>query len=173
MTKGRKMIYTLVVMGFMSVAFLTWYSFRYGMDVAPSFEVNSPQATPHILIASQGSEFKNDVVVILVDALKPRSPYIKVIDVSLLSGIRENDWTAIVILHTWEAGHAEKTARAFVSSCVNRDALIVVTTSGDGTHVMEDVDGISSASLPDQTQVVAQQILERLEMLLPRNEMHN
>jgi len=71
------------------------------MDVAESFEVNTPKSEIRVLIATQGSEFKDAVVAGVVDHLKRKGAYIKVIDVSALPQVNENKWNAVVVLHTW------------------------------------------------------------------------
>jgi hypothetical protein len=65
-------------------AFLTWYSFHYSMDIAKTFTITVPQAKHRLLIATQGSAYKNAVLEGLIAAAKDRQLTLEVIDVSSL-----------------------------------------------------------------------------------------
>jgi hypothetical protein len=100
----------------------------------------------HVLIATQGSKYKEAVVSGVVEALEEQEVHIKVIDVSGLSEIQVEDWDAIVILHTWQASKPQKDAEAFLKKQDQRRKIIVHTTSGKGTNAMDGVDAITGAS---------------------------
>ena len=59
MEKGRARV---AVVPFALLALVTWYFAHYSMDEAKPFEVNAPSAREHVLIATQGSAFKDAVV---------------------------------------------------------------------------------------------------------------
>ena len=82
--------------------FLVLYKIRYSMDVARSFEVNDPRLAQRVLIATQGSDFKDAVVQGIVKKLQSRPVYVKVIDVSALPAMEDSTWNAMIIIHTWE-----------------------------------------------------------------------
>jgi hypothetical protein len=65
----KKVIIGIAVIVLAILAFLTWYKFQYPMDVAMSFEINDPESKHRVLIATQGSEFKDAIVSGLVDHL--------------------------------------------------------------------------------------------------------
>lgn len=84
------------------LVFVAWYWDHYSMAPAREFEVNrrdAPQAK--VLIATQGSAFKDSIVAGIVTHLQPQPIYVKVIDVGGLKEVRETDWAAIVVIHTW------------------------------------------------------------------------
>jgi hypothetical protein len=144
----RKTLLVGAVMVATLAAFSTWYKIHYSMDVARSFEVNDPHSTkPRVLVATQGSEFKDAVVSGVVDHLETRPAYVKVIDVSALPGVNEDEWDAIVIVHTWEMRKPQADAQAFKERARNARKLVVLSTSGAGDFKMEGVDLISSASI--------------------------
>lgn len=58
---------------------------------AESFEVGSPELEQKVLIANQGSNFKNALVDSLTEHLKEKSFYIKVVDVSALGEVNEDE----------------------------------------------------------------------------------
>lgn len=149
MKKWKKFLIVFLALGIVSIGTLSWYAAHFSMEPATGFEVNSDTLRTRVLIATQGSAFKNAVVTKVVDSLKSESLYFKVIDVSFLPSISESDWDAIIILHTWEYSKPPATVKDFISGIGKREKIMVVTTSGSDS-MMEGVDGISSASKPSE-----------------------
>jgi len=129
------------------LAFMVGYWALHSMHPARGFEVNG-QNTAHakVLIATQGSAFKDSVVAGVVAHLKPLAVYVKVVDVSALSQVQETDWDAIVVIHTWEMNKPQPDAQRFVSRVQDPRKVVVLSTSGKGTFKLEGVDAMSSAS---------------------------
>lgn len=146
--------------------FLSWYKYHYSMTVAESFEVNAPELDQRVLIATQGSKFKDAVVDAVVESLRQRPIYIKVIDVSLLAGVDEDNWNALVVIHTWENWKPQLDAKRFLRRVKVPEKVVVLTTSGGGEEKMEGVDAITASSVPDKAPEYANAILARLEPLL-------
>jgi len=128
------------------LGFATWYKLHYSMQPAHSFEVQGSAAGPRVLIATQGSPFKDAVVAGLVEHLKARAARAQVIDVTTLANVHEADWDVIVILHTWEMHTPPPAVEAFIDRVADRHKLVVLTTSGGGDFRMPGVDAISAAS---------------------------
>lgn len=162
----NKILIVLVILGGISIMFFSWYMVRHSMDEAKVFEVNSAARENHILIATQGSKFKDEVVAQVIRQLPNDLTYIKVIDVSSLPDITENDWHVIVILHTWEYSKPPPVVKSFVDKLSSKDKLIVISTSGDGTYRIKDVDAITSASQLDEVTGKAKEIVLRIEEVL-------
>jgi hypothetical protein len=135
-------IATLVVAAIL--LFSAWYWVHYSMSAAHSFVVNG--AGPRVLIATQGSEFKDAVVAGLIERLKTRDAHVKIIDVSELPATNLSDWSAVVVIHTWEMRKPPTPVKAFIDRVGHNQKLIVLTTSGAGDFKMPGVDAISSAS---------------------------
>ena len=150
-------------------AFLTWYKFHYSMDVAESFEVNTPKSEIRVLIATQGSEFKDAVVAGVVDHLKRKGAYIKVIDVSALPQVNENKWNAVVVLHTRENLKPQADTVAYLDRVKDLNRVIVLATSGRGNYKIEGVNAISSASEMTDVSERALEIKNRLDSILERD----
>lgn len=133
---------------FLLIAFLglSWYKITYSMDTSPTYEINAPDMPAKVLIATQGSAYKDTVVKGVIAFLSSQPVYIKVTDVSALAGIDPEAWTAIMILHTWEMYEPPEEVKAFIDCCYNAEKMIILTTSGDGNNKMEEVDAITSAS---------------------------
>ena len=92
-----------------------WYKYQYSMDYASTKEINNPaEYSTHVLIATQGSDFKDAVLERLLGELTVMESYIKGIDVSLLDDIQYEDWDAICIMHTWEQWRAPKSVERFI-----------------------------------------------------------
>jgi len=144
--RWRRALRVLVVVIVVLLGFAVWYRWHYAMRPARSFELPGSAAGPRVLIATQGSAFKDALVAGLVEHLKSRAAHTKVIDVTALAGVREADWDAIVILHTWEMHKPPAAVQSFVDTAPDRRKLVVLTTSGAGDFRMPGVDAISSAS---------------------------
>lgn len=154
MKKWKKFLIVFLAFGLVSIGTLSWYASRYSMEPVAGFDVNSDTLKTHVLIATQGSEFKNAAVKNVIDAMASEPLYFKVIDVSLLGTISEDDWDAIVILHTWEYSRPPSSVEDFVGKSNRRNKIMVVTTSGSGAK-LDGVDGISSASKVSEQETVA------------------
>ena len=87
-----------IVLGAVAGLFLVGfaiYVILYFPRKAEPFEVNSADQAKSILIATQGSDFKDIFVKTLCDSLKQSSVYIKGIDVKDLTEVNEENWNKI------------------------------------------------------------------------------
>lgn len=146
---------------------LSWYKYHYSMEVIEGFEVNAPELDQRLLIASQGSRFKNAVVAALVEQLRQRPIHIKVIDVSQLPAVDEEEWTALVLLHTWETWRPPLVAKHFVRQLNAPEKVIVVSTSASGEEKLEGVDAVTASSKMEEVPAAVDVVMARLEPLLP------
>jgi len=167
MTKLRTIILTIVAC-LAALAIASWFSYRaaHSMKVAHPQTAGDASAQQRVLIATQGSAFKDALVDSVVEYLKPRAVYVQVIDVSALPGVRANEWTAIVMLHTWEFNRPPAAVKSFVDRLQDRSRLIDVTTSGNGRAKMPGVDVISAASVMQDVPLRLGEITPRLDALL-------
>ena len=166
MSRLRKVTIILVGLGLAIFAPLTWYKSNYSMDIAQALTVTVPNAKHQLLIASQGSVYKNSVVEGIIAAAKERQMAIEVIDVSGLSTVKLEDWNVIVILHTWENWTPQVDAKTFLQRHPNRDKIIVLTTSGQGELKMPGVDAITSASLSAHAPLHVAEIMRRIDAVI-------
>lgn len=166
MAMWKKIIIGIAVLVLAIFVFLTWYTFHYSMDVARSFEVNSPELKSRVLIATQGSEFKDAIVAGVVDHLKQRQVYIKVVDVAALQQVSEDKWNAVVLIHTWQNMKPQADARKFLERVKDFSKVIVLTTSGEGDFKMEGVDAITTASAMADVPSRVADIRTRLDSIL-------
>lgn len=166
MARLRKTFLTAAAVVVAALAFATWYRFQYSMEAARSFEVNDPASQQRVLIATQGSAFKDAVMSGVVAHLKARPAYVKVIDVSELPEVKEDDWSAIVLLHTWEMSKPQADAKAFVERARDTGKIVVLSTSGAGDQKMQGVDAISSASVMADAADRVTKITARVDAIL-------
>jgi hypothetical protein len=164
----RRRIIALVVAFLLLVlpASLIWYQSHYSMTTATSFDVGSPSSRQHVLIATQGSRFKDALVRAIILHLQARPVYIKVIDVSTLPAVRDGDWTAIVLIHTWQNWKPEPHAQAFLERVHDRKLVVDVTTSGGGRGAIPGFDVISTASEMRDLPTPLAAVTRRLDELL-------
>lgn len=146
-------------------AFLTWYKITYSMEFVKAYEIGSPELTKKVLIATQGSEYKNSLTKGIIDHLRPQQVYIKVIDVSGLDTVNADEWDALVIMHTWEVT-PQKDAARFIKKAYNPNKMLVVSTSGDGGNKIEGVDAITGTSIITDVNSHVQLLCNRLYNIL-------
>lgn len=162
---GRVLVWIAVVAVALA-AFAYWYRATYSMGVARAFTVEGPVAGPRVLIATQGSRFKDAVVARVVEGLKARKVSLSVIDVSSLSSVNDDEWNAIVLIHTWEMGKPPPAVRAFVDRAQAGGRIVALTTSGDGDYRLAGVDAIASASRDEDVSARADAIVQRVSAIL-------
>lgn len=162
----KKIFIVFIILGALSIIFLTWYSVQHSMEEALPMEINDEGLSQRVLIATQGSKFKNAVVEEVIARLKLLPIYINVVDVGQLTNVNEKDWSAIVILHTWEYSKPPEGVRLFVERASFKNKIIVLSTSGSGKEKMEGIDGITSASVMEETSDKAGQIVARVKSIL-------
>ena len=115
---------------------------------ADSFEIISTNPTKTVLIATQGSDFKDTFIKTLCDSLKKSSLYIKGIDVKNLAEVNDENWDKILIINSFLI-KLNKSVDRFVSRAVTPEKILIFVTS-DGADWQPQpelmVDAITSAS---------------------------
>ncbi|MDC6389060.1 hypothetical protein PP182_10240 [Maribacter sp. PR1] len=160
----KKFLY--VFLGVLSVffLFLLWYQNRYSMDLVEPYEVKTPGLEKKLLIAAQGSDFKDKVVKGIVDRYSMDSIYIQVIDIKDLQRINPKDYDALLIVHTWENWKPPVTVKIFIERTDNyQDRIVVLTTSGEGSYKMKGVDAITGESIIKDVPLFIRKIADRLD----------
>ena len=144
------------------------YCLIYSQEVIEPFEVNSPDLETKVLVASQGSDFKHVLLKELTERIDKKDIYIKVIDVTTLSGIKEESWDAIILINTIEWYRLHKDVRIFLNSAQDTDKIIMLATSGDGDMKPKvcRIDTITSASKLNKADEKLKIILSKLESIL-------
>lgn len=132
------------------------YLLAHRQGVIKTSEIVNPEARRTVLIASQGSKFKNALVDSIVGRLKSRPLAVKVVDVTTLHQEDEADYPAIVIIHTTEKWELQPDVKKFLDRARNHKKILLVTTSGQGDWKTGDydVDIVTSASRGSELRVL-------------------
>tara|TARA_R110000744_G_scaffold1334_1_gene4718 strand:+ start:813 stop:1331 length:519 start_codon:yes stop_codon:yes gene_type:complete len=163
----KKVVLIILAVMIVFFLFLIWYQYNYSMDVVAPYEVNTPSFEKKLLIATQGSDFKNKVTSGVVDHFKADSVYIEVVDISTLPTIDPRKYNALVIMHTWENWKPPLTVQTFIEEYPEySNKIIVLTTSGEGSYKMERVDAITGESILADAPLFVDTIIERLNKIL-------
>ena len=167
MKKYKKLLWVLLGILAAFLVFALWYRYRYSMEVVEPYEVNSPDVETKILIATQGSDFKDRVTQGIVGYYAPDSIYMRIIDIKDLHGIDPKDFDAVLIMHTWENWKPPRAVKTFVDRTrIYGSRIVVVTTSGEGSYKMEGVDALVGESILENVPVFIERITDRLDPLL-------
>ncbi len=163
----KKIVLPLLSIIVLFFVFITWYEFEFSMEEAETFQVNSPDFGPKLLIATQGSTFKNTITNGIVHYYKQDSVFIKVIDIASLPDIDPEDYNAITVIHTWENWKPPVIVKSFIERTKEySDKIVVLTTSGEGTYKMENVDAITGESKMKDAPLLVEKIIIKLEPLI-------
>lgn len=137
------------------------------MDIAQAYEINSPNLERKLLIATQGSDFKDKVTKEIVDNYSSQPIFLKVIDVSSLGKINLSDYSALVIIHTWQNLEPPVEVKNFIEkNAAFMNKVVVLTTSGDGSYKMEGVDAITGESILADTSLYTSKVIDKLDPIL-------
>jgi menaquinone-dependent protoporphyrinogen IX oxidase len=147
---------------------LSAYKILYSQKVAESFEVNRPDLKDKVLIATQGSDFKNAIVAGIVENLKQKSLYIKVVDVSALPEIKSEEWKVIVLINTCEMSKLQPDVQQYLTRAKKLDNTLLLTTSGSGDWkpANSPIDTLTTASKKQNVNALVAQILGKLDVIL-------
>lgn len=167
MTTKRKMTIFFIALGAIILIFAIWYKYEFSMEVAQEFEMNSPDLNHKLIIATQGSEFKNEITKGIVNYYEKDSVFIKVIDITFLADVDPAEYSAIVLIHTWEHFQPPKDVEIFINRTKEiKDKIIVLTTSENGNFKMGGVDAITGESILENTNTYINQITKRIDSIL-------
>lgn len=144
------------------------YRMLFAQKTATAFEINHPDMKTHILIATQGSSFKDAVVAGLIKELEKQPLYINIIDVSALPAINGAEWQAMVLVNTCQSNKLQPDVATYLARATALEKVILVTTSGSGRWQPEhlSVDSISSASRKARVQPLVTDIINRVNNIL-------
>lgn len=163
----KRFLYVFLAAMIAFFLFLLWYQNRYAMDAVTPYNINETHYQRKLFIATQGSDFKNEVTSGIVKHFKMDSIYIQVFDIEELGRIDPKDFDALVVIHTWEYGEPPAVVNAFLDKTIpNKDKIIVLTTSGEGSNKMENVDAIAGESILENAPVFVERIIRKLDVLL-------
>ena len=159
----RRLVWTCVIAMVGFFLFMVWYDWKFSMDVVEGFEKGDPSSGRKVLVATQGSEFKDEITQKLTDKLAENEIYVQVIDVTSIEGTNIDIWDAMVIIHTWEQWKPQPDAEAFLGEYYDPKKMVVMTTSGSGEEMIDGVDGISGPSIMEDVDLRVDELYAQIE----------
>jgi len=167
MSRLRKILLTSFFILTILMLIATWYKLEFSMDVAKEYQLNSMDHERSLVIATQGSDFKDSISAAIANRYRQDTIFIKVMDISSLSKLQPQEPTAILLIHTWENWKPPLEVKEFIKRSSNyKQKIVVLTTSGNGSSKMEDVDAITGESKMANVDFYSKQIIEKLDPLL-------
>jgi len=130
------------------LSFASYYLINNLQGIIEPYQIGNPGADQKILIASQGSDFKESLLYELTEEIQDKERFLSIVDCTQLDREDLSKWDACVIIHTTQIHGMPKAAESFLINSDTHSNVILVTTSGGGDEEIRnfDVDGISSVS---------------------------
>lgn len=135
------------IAGLLLLGFVT-YVILYYPRKAESFEINTDKHTKSILIATQGSDFKDILTMTLCDSLRKSFMHIRGIEVKDLANVDDKEWDRIIIINSFII-RLNKHVDRFINDAAEPEKILVFITSGGADWQPQPqfrVDAITSAS---------------------------
>jgi hypothetical protein len=125
-----------------------------------------------VLIATQKSRFKGEVVSEIKKGLGDKVKYIKVVDVNWLPNESVDNYRAIVLLNACMAGRPDPRVESFIDNIQNKNKLVVLTTGrlDAWKPTSPEVDAITSASDMTESVSVGRLIADKVMTILEQRE---
>lgn len=163
--------YILLALLVLFLLFAVWYKNEYSMEKVQGYEINTMDFNQKLLIATQGSAFKDEITQAIIDRYEAKAIFIKVVDIADLPEVDATDFNALVLIHTWENWEPPAVVRTFIENTKSStEKLVVVTTSGEGSYHMEGVDAITGASKLEEVPLFVDKVIAKLDPLLLTKE---
>ncbi len=145
----KKIIVVLSIIVILFISGALTYRIVKTQGVVESYEVNSQVTTPQLVIATQQSKFKDEVIRKVVEELKKEEVNILVMDVTELPKLEDEKWNGLVILTTVESGQIQEDSHEFLvnhQKDFGRIGLLYTADSSKWKEKNINIDAISSAS---------------------------
>lgn len=147
---------SLILVGIAVVIFagvMLSYRFLKSMDVTESAEVNKSATGNHVLLATQGSKFKDSVMDQVKKDMEGKNVHISIIDTTKLDKVKADDYDKIVLFTTVQSDDIPENVTTFMNDNKDKSIHIAVTAdSGRWDDKPKDVDAISEASKAENKQ---------------------
>ena len=164
---GHKILLIITLLIGLVLLLLYWYKQTNSVETTHSYEVNSPTLDRKLLIATQGSPFKDSVTAVVSKHYKSAPIFVKVIDVAALANTNAADFDAILLIYRWEARAPPETVQSFMEKNSKlKNKIVILTTSWNGLEKEKNVDAITGASIVNDVPIFTHKIIKRLDQLL-------
>lgn len=144
------------------------YILKNQQDHIDSFQVGNQNAPYKILVASQGSDFKEKMVDRIIREWDCDSIYLSILDCTDLNKSHLEGWNAYIIIHTMQVHKMPKQTDLFLKQFTDLSKVTLVSTSGAGDEHYKgvEVDGISSPSRASVIEQIMNWLKPRVEAQL-------
>lgn len=157
----------LLISIFLVVSYFQWFYDPCGNGNTQWFIKKSSRPEYSVVIANEGSYFKDSITHILVRHYEHKSVQVKVIPISLLPKIDLKDYSAVVIIHSLYTWRPPPEVEHFIKNQIAcTEKIVVFTTSSNGTYKMDNVDAITGASRIKEATIYTNKIIEKLNLVL-------
>lgn len=164
---ARKFVLISIILICAFLLFLFWYKQSPSKEVNDPLKIESTSVVRKLLIATQGSPFKDSITAGILDRYKSPRVVVEVIDVRALGNTNVANFDAILIIHRWEAGAPYESVQLFMDENQGlRNKIVMLTTSWNGLEKTENVDAITGASIVEDVPLFTAKIIKRLDRLL-------
>ncbi|MBN1469029.1 MAG: hypothetical protein JW924_09910 [Fusobacteriaceae bacterium] len=137
--------------------------------VREDYKVNFNADFPRLVIATQKSKFKDEVLRQAIEELKKQDIEVFVTDVTRLSELSDSDWDGMIILTTVESGQIQEDSHDFLKNHkndYNRIGLIYTADSNTWKNKDIEIDAIASASIKKNIVPCVQAIVDKSNAVL-------
>ncbi|MBC1514742.1 hypothetical protein [Listeria immobilis] len=147
---------TLIIVGIAVVIFagvMLSYRFLKSMDVTPNAEINESETGNHVLLATQGSDFKDSVIEQIKKDMAGKDVHISIMDTTKLDKVNADDYDKVVLFTTVQSDDIPENVTTFMNDNKDKSIHIAVTAdSGRWDKQPKDIDAISEASKSENKQ---------------------
>ena len=125
-----------------------------------------------VLIATQKTKFKQEVVSEIRNALNNHSLYIKVVDVKNLRYEGTQNFSAVVIINRALAGRPDPRVESYIDNEPQKNKIIILTTGilDAWKPDTEGVDAMTSASVISKSNKIAKKIASKVLTLVEQKQ---
>ncbi|MBC1797309.1 hypothetical protein HCA55_11280 [Listeria booriae] len=160
---------SLIVLGSAAIIFAgVMLSYRYikSMDVIASEELNQSATGSRVLLATQGSNFKNSVMEQVKQDMKNANVHISIVDTTKLDKVKASYYDKIVLFTTVQSDDIPKNVTKFMDDNDDKSIHIAVTAdSNRWDDKPKDVDAISEASKSENKQAFVDDLTKAITSL--------
>ncbi|MBC6298263.1 hypothetical protein HCJ45_14210 [Listeria sp. FSL L7-1517] len=147
---------SLIIVGIAVVIFagvMLSYRFLKSMDVTPNTEINESATGDHVLLATQGSDFKDSVIDQIEQDMANKNVHISIMDTTKLDKVSADDYDKVVLFTTVQSDDIPENVTTFMNDNKDKSIHIAVTAdSGRWDKQPKDIDAISEASKSENKQ---------------------
>ena len=125
-----------------------------------------------VLIATQNSKFKKEVVSVIRKGLKQNAIHIKTVDIRNLRYESTDEFSAIIIINRALAGRPDPRVESYIDYEPQKNKLIILTTGmlDAWKPDTEGVDAMTSASALDKSDKIANIIVNKVLAIVEQNK---